>query len=130
MVKYIILVLLACSGCCQSPEIHVETAEFHRIFMHSPGNYSVLINTEEGRVVAKKFPIFNNDKNKHFLITDVPLGKPMFYLVKSYSGHNCINQCLDGYYKEVEFHIHEINDVDGGETDNGKFGKVPTSVVE
>jgi len=111
-----------------------------RVFMHTPGDYTVAYVDSHKVVVFERLnsprgELWNWIKgNGHWsgwngvsissvVIADVAIDKPMYIIAKAASSENIVG---------VEIHVHSPKDIDGGEWSTG--GKHPqhaqTSVIE
>ena len=116
MKNLIVILMFFIVGCSQAGHrIHdIKREHIVRVFMHEPGDYSVLVNNN-GELVSKTFAC------KIRLIRDVPYDEPMYY-----EGE----RNRDGYFLRVEIHVHSEKDINGAGWNHGKFGSGQTVEVE
>lgn len=116
------LSIFMCQRDASTPRIETRQ-QIERVFMHTPGGYSVVVN-DGGEIKVKTFewaaPIHGGGKLS--VLADVPEGEPMYYTGLQYGE--------GGGYLEVVIHIHSAKDINGAGWDRGKFGRGQTNVVE
>lgn len=98
-----------------------------RVFMHSPGDYSVMVQEgDELVVVHLKDGSPYGVKPKIF--KDVSKNKKMYYKVDiippSFWGASYTT------YSNIEIHVHSEKDINGAGWNRGKFGRGQTEVIE
>jgi len=114
-------------GCSESTKPYEQKIEnIERIFMHEPGRYSIFVRTPRtNQCHFEKIAGYGGGDVQVFLYTDVKHGNPMWITIK---GENFPNG--QKYYHTLEFHVRDMESIQGGGWDHGKFGKGTTSVVQ
>lgn len=92
-----------------------------RIFMHSPRQFSVLVESGSNELTLRTLPYLWGEVK---IFTDVPRGQKNWVILNGY--HSTMN----GNHLSLELHIHSPKDVEGGGWDHGKSGKGMTQVIE
>ena len=106
---------LFATGCCRSKDqpLVTEKREISRLFMHRPGEYSVLAKAGDNSLESIDLNVYKS--NKVHIVADVPADQPMYY---------------DKTGDLVVVHIRSGQDVDGGASKNGKQPEVKTNPVQ
>jgi len=116
--------LFGCSDQVVEEKVYSNVA---RVFWHEGNRYSVFIELEEGVYDRVSFSGRLCSKTRGVvegvtIVSDVPPGELMWVREKTLDDSRNRGVCLIG----LEIHLHDIQDLEGGSWDHGKFGRGST----
>ena len=121
IILFIMMFIVSCSKNKESSPQTEKIQNIVRIFMHEPLNYTVMI--QKDSLNECKMITFEQPITKVHFIADVPDSSLSWVIVKQ-DNHRMLR------YKELWFHIHNPEDIEGGGWNHGKGGKGETIVIE
>jgi len=139
----LLLIPLALAGCDRADGIMAERIDgVERILQNSSDEYTFFVGKETELVMHHAYikPIengFDADCSKidcaHQGVTffqDVPADQKMWVLVRALQWNSRPRSADMHYCYGLEFHIHSVQDINGGGWDHGKFGRGMTTPIE
>ena len=118
----IFLILIIIAGCCPSDfDTSTKRAYVDKVFMNERGRYTFITQQNGESLVWEKSTYY---PQRIHVYTDVPKEERM-YVEYSY-------ECSGGEptLKRLDIHIHELDEIQGGSWNHGKFGRGQTQVIE
>jgi len=109
-------------GCCKNPDYREKKVYIKRVYMNEVNRYTFITKNSDGS--NKVWEISGWDKSVFRIYDDVPVGKEMYV---EYS-----KKCQGGtlFFYNVNIHIHNLYELQGGSWNHGKFGKGQTQVIK
>jgi hypothetical protein len=120
--RYLIFsILITIMACCPSLDPSIKHIYVDRVFMNENTRYT-FITIENGEAIVMEKS--THCPSKIHLYTDVPKGERMYI--------EYCNKCSGGseILKQLDIHIHNLDEIQGGEWNHGKFGRGKTQVIE
>ncbi len=96
-----------------------------RVFMHEPGQYSLLVRGEQG--VLSSIDLRGNHNAKANIFTDVPPDQPMYARVLHSPEGRCGGNIRPWY---TELHVHTVQEINPAGWNHGKLGRGQTIEIE